>query len=233
MKLDILAFGAHPDDVEISASGTILKHIDLGYECGIVDLTQGELGTRGSGELRLVEAERAKNILGISARENLGFADGFFLNDREHQLLIIKMIRKYRPEIVLANSVHDRHPDHGKAAQLVADACFLAGLIKIETGQQAWRPKAVYHYIQDEFIQPDLTVDVTPYFDKKIEAILAYSSQFYNPESDEPDTPISGKDFLEFLKGRAQVMGRPISVRFAEGFTTKRNIGIDSFFNLI
>ena len=233
MKLDILAFGAHPDDVEISASGTILKHIDLGYECGIVDLTQGELGTRGSGELRLVEAERAKNILGISARENLGFADGFFLNDREHQLPIIKMIRKYRPEIVLANSVHDRHPDHGKAAQLVADACFLAGLIKIETGQQAWRPKAVYHYIQDEFIQPDLTVDVTPYFDKKIEAILAYSSQFYNPESDEPDTPISGKDFLEFLKGRAQVMGRPISVRFAEGFTTKRNIGIDSFFNLI
>ncbi|MFT5019782.1 MAG: bacillithiol biosynthesis deacetylase BshB1, partial [Polaribacter sp.] len=207
MKLDILAFGAHPDDVEISCAGTILKHIELGYKCGIVDLTRGELGTRGSGELRLIEAEKAQQILGIDARENLGFADGFFQNDREHQLPIIEVIRKYRPEIVLANSVHDRHPDHGKGAKLVADACFLSGLIRIETGQEAWRPKVVYHYIQDEFIHPDLTVDITPYFNKKIESILAYSSQFYDPESAEPDTPISGKEFLNFLKARAQVMG--------------------------
>ena len=232
MKLDILAFGAHPDDVEISCAGTILKHIDLGYTCGIMDLTQGELGTRGSGELRLKEAEKAKDILGISARENLGFSDGFFLNDREHQVPIIEMIRKYRPEIVLANSVHDRHPDHGKGAKLVADACFLSGLIKIETGQDAWRPKAVYHYIQDQYIQPDLTVDITPFFDKKVESILAYSSQFYNPESDEPDTPISGKEFMNFLKGRAQVVGRPIGAELAEGFTSARNIGVKNLFDL-
>lgn len=232
MKLDILAFGAHPDDVEISCAGTILKHIDLGYTCGIVDLTKGELGTRGSAELRLQEAERAKNILGISARENLGFADGFFLNDREHQVPIIEMIRKYRPEIVLVNSINDRHPDHGKGAKLVADACFLSGLIKIETGQDAWRPKAVYHYIQDQYIQPDLTVDITPFFDKKVESILAYSSQFYNPESDEPDTPISGKEFMNFLKGRAQVVGRPIGAELAEGFTSARNVGVNNLFDL-
>lgn len=233
MKLDILAFGAHPDDVEISASGTILKHIDLGYECGVVDLTQGELGTRGTAELRLQEAERASKILGLEARENLGFADGFFQNDKEHQLPIIEMIRKYRPEIVLANSVHDRHPDHGKAAKLVADACFLSGLVKIDTGQEAWRPKAVYHYIQDEYIHPDFSVDITPYFDKKIECILAYSSQFYDPESDEPETPISGKGFIDFLKGRAQVVGRPIGAEFAEGFTAARNIGVKNLFDLV
>ncbi|MCF8461961.1 MAG: bacillithiol biosynthesis deacetylase BshB1 [Flavobacteriales bacterium] len=233
MKLDILAFGAHPDDVEISCSGTILKHIDLGYKCGIIDLTQGELGTRGSGELRLQEAERAKAILGIEARENLGFADGFFLNDREHQLPIIKMIRKYQPEIVLANSVHDRHPDHGKAAKLVADACFLAGLIKIETGQEAWRPRVVYHYIQDVYIHPDLTVDITPYFDKKMESIKAYTSQFYTPDSDLPETPISGKDFLDFLIGRAKLVGRPIGAKYAEGFTTARNVGVKNLFDLI
>jgi len=233
VKLDILAFGAHPDDVEISAAGTILKHIELGYKCGIIDLTQGELGTRGSGELRLQEAERAKTILGLEARENLGFDDGFFQNDREHQLQIIEMIRKYRPEIVLANSVHDRHPDHGKAATLVADSCFLAGLVKIETGQEAWRPKVVYHYIQDEYIHPDLTIDITPYFDKKIESILAYSSQFYNPESEEPNTPISGKEFLEFLRGRAMTFGRPIGANLAEGFTAARNIGVRNLFDLV
>lgn len=233
MKLDILAFGAHPDDVEISCAGTILKHIDAGYKCGIIDLTRGELGTRGSGELRLKEAAKAKDILGIEARENLGFADGFFQNDKQHQLPIIEMIRKYKPEIVLANSVHDRHPDHGKGAKLVADACFLAGLVKIETGQDAWRPKAVYHYVQDEYIQPDLTVDVTPYFDKKIESILAYSSQFYDPESDEPETPISGKDFLDFLRGRAAVVGRPIGAELAEGFTAARNVGVKNLFDLV
>ena len=233
MKLDILAFGAHPDDVEISCGGTILKHIELGYSCGIIDLTKGELGTRGSGELRLQEAEKAKQILGISGRENLGFADGFFLNDKEHQLPIIEMIRKYRPEIVFANSIHDRHPDHGKGAKLVADACFLAGLVKIDTNQEAWRPKAVYHYIQDEFIQPDLTIDITPYFDKKVEAILAFSSQFYDSESDEPDTPISGKGFLDFLKGRAAVVGRPIGAELAEGFTAHRNVGVENLMDLV
>lgn len=233
MKLDILAFAAHPDDVEISASGTILKHIDLGYKCGIIDLTQGELGTRGSAELRLQEAERAKDILGIEIRENLGFADGFFLNDKQHQLPIIKMIRKYQPELVLANSVHDRHPDHGKAAKLVADACFLSGLIKIDTGQEAWRPRAVYHYIQDEYIHPDLTIDITPYFDRKIESIKAYTSQFYTPDSDLPETPISGKDFLEFLLGRAKLVGRPIGAKYAEGFTVARNIGVKDLFDLV
>lgn len=233
MKLDILAFGAHPDDVEISCGGTLLKHIELGYKCGIVDLTKGELGTRGSGEIRLKEAEKSKQILSVSVRENLGFADGFFVNDKDHQLSIIKMIRKYRPEIVLANSVHDRHPDHGKGAKLVADACFLSGLIKIDTNQEAWRPKAVYHYIQDEFIQPDLTVDITPYFDKKIEAILAFSSQFYDPESDEPETPISGKEFLEFLRGRAATVGRPIGAKLAESFTAHRNVGVKNLFDLV
>ena len=177
--------------------------------------------------------ELQKQILGISARENLGFADGFFLNDKQHQLPIIEMIRKYRPEIVFANSIHDRHPDHGKGAKLVADACFLAGLVKIDTNQEAWRPKAVYHYIQDEFIQPDLTIDITPYFDKKVEAILAFSSQFYDSESDEPDTPISGKGFLDFLKGRAAVVGRPIGAELAEGFTAHRNVGVENLMDLV
>lgn len=233
MKLDILAFAAHPDDVEISCGGTILKHIEMGYKCGIIDLTRGELGTRGSGELRLKEATKAKEILGIEVCENLGFADGFFSIDKEHQLPIIEMIRKYRPEIVLANSIHDRHPDHGRAAKLVADSCFLSGLMKIDTGQEAWRPKAVYHYIQDEYIQPDLTVDVTPYFDKKIEGILAYSSQFYDPESDEPETPISGKEFFDFLRGRAMTFGRPIGAELAEGFTAARNIGVKNLLDLL
>ena len=233
MKLDILAFAAHPDDVEISCSGTILKHIDLGYKCGVVDLTQGELGTRGSAQLRLQEAERAKAILGLEARENLGFADGFFLNDRAHQIPIIKMIRKYRPEIVLANSVHDRHPDHGKAAKLVVDACFLSGLIKIDTGQEAWRPQAVYHYIQDEYIHPDLTIDITPYFDRKMESIKAYTSQFYIPDSDLPETPISGQDFMDLLIGRAKLVGRPIGAKYAEGFTAARNVGVKNLFDLV
>lgn len=233
MKLDILAFGAHPDDVEISCAGTILKHIDLGYTCGIVDLTRGELGTRGSAELRDQESQKASQILGLSARENLGFKDGFFQIDEQHQLPIIRAIRKYKPEIVLANSVHDRHPDHGRAAKLVAESCFLAGLVKIDTGQEAWRPKTVYHYIQDEFVQPDLSIDVTPFFDKKIESIKAYSSQFYDPESAEPNTPISGKDFFEFLKGRARTFGRPIGVELAEGFTKSRNVGVRTLFDLI
>ncbi len=232
MKLDILAFGAHPDDVEISCAGTILKHVDLGHRCGVVDLTRGELGTRGSAELRMQEAERSREILRLSARESLGFADGFFAVDREHWLPVIEMIRRYRPEIVLANAVSDRHPDHSRAAQLVAESCFLSGLKKIDTGQEQWRPGAVYHYIQDRFAKPDITVDITPYFETKVKAILAFSSQFHDPESKEPETPISGKGFIDFLRGRAAEFGRPIGAELAEGFTATRNVGVKNLFDL-
>src|ERR1035437_9510045 len=187
MKLDIFAIGAHPDDVELSCAGTILKHIALGKKCGILDLTAGELGTRGSAELRLTEATNAAKILGVSVRDNLKIADGFFKNDKEHQLEIIKKIREYQPEIVLCNAVSDRHPDHGRSAALVSEACYYSGLIRIETklngvNQQAWRPKAVYHYIQDRQLKPDFVVDVTSFFEKKMEAIQAFKSQFYNPD---------------------------------------------------
>ncbi|MCB0409893.1 MAG: bacillithiol biosynthesis deacetylase BshB1, partial [Flavobacteriales bacterium] len=196
MKVDILAIGVHPDDVELSCSGTILKHIAQGKKVGILDLTIGELGSRGSGELRLVEASNSAKLLGVEFRENIGLADGFFENDKESQLAIIKMIRKYQPEVVLANAVRDRHPDHGRASKLISDACFYSGLLKIETeleGKQQthWRPKAVYHYIQDRLIKPDFVVDVSEFVDKKIASIQCFSSQFYNPESKEPATPIS------------------------------------------
>ncbi len=238
MKLDILAFAAHPDDVEISCGGTIARHIAEGRTVGLIDLTRGELGTRGSGELRLKEAEASKNILGVHVRENLGMADGFFTIDMEHKLRIAEMVRKYRPDVVLANSIHDRHPDHGRAAQLVSEGCFLAGLPKVMTilngeSQEAWRPKAVYHYIQDRYIRPDVVFDVTPYFDTKLASIKAYSSQFYDPDSDAPETPISGEDFFDFLKGRAKEFGRPIGVEYAEGFTAERYVGARSFFDLV
>ena len=238
MKLDILAFAAHPDDVEISCGGTIARHIAEGRTVGLIDLTRGELGTRGSGELRLKEAEAAKNILGVHVRENLGMADGFFAIDMEHQLRIAEMVRKYRPDVVLANSIHDRHPDHGRASQLVSEGCFLAGLPKVITtlngeSQYAWRPKAVYHYIQDRYIRPDVVFDVTPYFHTKLASIKAYSSQFYNPDSDAPETPISGEDFFDFLKARAKEFGRPIGVEYAEGFTAERYVGARSFFDLV
>ena len=210
MKLDILAIGVHPDDVELSCSGTLLKHIKQGYKVGILDLTQGQLGTRGTPELRLKEAENSAKILGVHMRENLGMEDGFFMNDFAHQKPIIEVIRQYQPETVLANAINDRHPDHGRAAKLIADACFYSGLRKIETHkdgklQEAWRPKSVYHYIQDYYIQPDFIVDITPYFEKKKEAILAFSSQFYNPANkNEPETPISSKDFFDFVEARAR-----------------------------
>lgn len=237
MKLDILAIGVHPDDVELSCAGTILKHVALGKKCGILDLTQGELGTRGSAELRLVEATNAAKILGVAVRDNLKMADGFFKNDKEHQLEVIKKIRQYQPEIILCNAVSDRHPDHGRASQLVSDACFYSGLMKIETElngakQQSWRPKAVYHYIQDRSLKPDFVVDVTAFADKKMEAIQAFSSQFYDPNSKEPVTPISVKNFLEFIKGKMAVLGRDIGVDYAEGFTVERTMGVNDLFDI-
>ncbi|MBS1685668.1 MAG: bacillithiol biosynthesis deacetylase BshB1 [Bacteroidetes bacterium] len=231
MKLDILAIGAHPDDVELSCAGTLLAQIVRGSKVGLLDLTQGELGTRGTGEIRLQEAADAARVLGVSVRENAGFADGFFQNDREHQLQVIKYIRKYQPDIILANAIHDRHPDHARAAQLVEDACFLSGLPKVVTesdgkAQAAWRPKAVYHYIQSLDITPAFAVDITPYFDKKLESIMAYRSQFYNPDSKEESTFISSQEFLEFVRSRAVHFGVPLGVKFAEGFTMKRHIGV-------
>ena len=212
MKLDILAFGAHPDDVELGAGATIAKEISLGKKVGIIDLTQGELGTRGSRELRKVEASNAAKILGVSVRENLKFADGFFVNDKEHQLEIIKMIRKYQPEIVLCNAIEDRHIDHGKGSKLVSDACFLSGLEKIKTeeggnSQEKWRPKLVYHYIQWKNIEPDFVVDVSDFIDKKIDSVMAYSSQFYDPNSKEPQTPITSKNFTDSISYRAKDLG--------------------------
>jgi bacillithiol biosynthesis deacetylase BshB1 len=237
MKLDILAFGAHPDDVELGCSGTLAKEISLGKKVGIIDLTRGELGTRGSVEIRNSESEAASKILGISVRENLDMRDGFFVNDESHQLKVIEMIRKYQPEIVLCNAVSDRHPDHGRAAKLTADACFYSGLIKVETkedgkAQSAWRPKAVYHYIQDHFIEPDFVVDITAHMDKKMESIFAYSSQFFDPNSKEPETPISSKNFMENVKAKAALFGRAINADYAEGFTVSRYIGVENLFDL-
>ncbi|PCJ94973.1 MAG: bacillithiol biosynthesis deacetylase BshB1 [Flavobacteriaceae bacterium] len=235
MKLDILVFGAHPDDAELGAGATIAKEVSKGKKVGIVDLTRGELGTRGSAELRDQEAKKAAKILGVVVRENLGFADGFFINDKEHQLAVIKMIRKYQPEIVLCNAIDDRHIDHAKGSSLVSDACFLSGLIKIDTQlegddqkQKPWRPKQVYHYIQWKNIEPDFVVDVSGFIDKKIESIMAYSSQFYDPKSDAPETPISSKNFVDSVSYRARDLGRLIGVECAEGFTTEKYVAVDS-----
>ena len=238
MKLDILAFGAHPDDVELGCGGTIAKEIALGKKVGIIDLTRGELGTRGSKEIRDAEAKAAAKILGVSVRENLNMRDGFFANDQWHQLEIIKMIRKHQPDVVLCNAIDDRHIDHGKGSKLVSDACFLSGLMKIETEyngekQKAWRPKLVYHYIQWKNISPDFVVDITGYNDKRVESILAYSSQFYNPNSDEPETLIASKNFLESLSYRAQDLGRLIGTDYAEGFTVERYLAVNSLSDLM
>jgi bacillithiol biosynthesis deacetylase BshB1 len=237
MKLDILAFGAHPDDVELGCSGTIAKEISLGKKVGIVDLTRGELGTRGSVAIRNAESKKATQILGVAVRENLDMRDGFFINDEAHQLKIIEMIRKYQPEIVLCNAIQDRHIDHGKGSKLVSDACFLSGLRKIETtlngeSQQAWRPKVVYHYIQWENLQPDFVVDISGFLDVKMESILAYSSQFYDPNSKEPESPISSKNFLDSVKYRAQDLGRIIGVAHGEGFTVERYLAVNSLSDL-
>lgn len=238
MKLDILAFGAHPDDIELGCSGTIAKEISLGKKVGIVDLTRGELGTRGSVEIRNSEAAKAAQILGISVRENLDMRDGFFVNDAAHQMKIIQMIRKYQPEIVLCNAIEDRHIDHGKGSKLVSDACFLSGLRMIETdldgvNQSAWRPKVVYHYIQWKNIEPDFVVDISDFIDVKMESILAYGSQFYDPNSKEPESPISSKNFLDSVKYRAQDLGRIIGTGYAEGFTVERYLAVNSLGNLI
>ncbi len=237
MKLDILAFGAHPDDVELGCSGTIAKEVSLGKKVGIIDLTRGELGTRGSVEIRNSESAKASEILGVVVRENLDMRDGFFVNDEAHQLKIIEILRKYRPEIVLCNAITDRHIDHGKGSKLVSDACFLSGLIKIETElngekQQAWRPKVVYHYIQWQNIEPDFVVDISEFIGKKMESVLAYSSQFYDPNSKEPVSPITSKNFLDSVKYRAQDLGRLVGVEYAEGFTTERYLAVNSLGDL-
>jgi len=237
MKVDILAFGAHPDDVELGAGATIAKEVANGKTVAIVDLTKGELGTRGTELTRKEEAEEAKNILGVAYRENLGFADGFFVNDKQHQLEIIKMIRKYQPEIILCNAIDDRHIDHGKGSKLVSDACFLSGLIKIETkfdgvSQKQWRPKQVYHYIQWKNIEPDFVVDVSDYMDIKMKSVLAYKTQFFDPNSKEPETPISSKNFTDSVKYRANDLGRLINVEYAEGYNVERYVAVESLFDL-
>ncbi|MCM2302679.1 MAG: bacillithiol biosynthesis deacetylase BshB1 [Flavobacteriaceae bacterium] len=238
MKLDILAFGAHPDDVELGCGATIAKEISFGKKVGIIDLTRGELGTRGTEAIREKEANNAAKILGVSIRENLGFADGFFINDQMHQIEVVKMIRKYQPDIVLLNAISDRHIDHRKGSELVSSACFLAGLRKIETSidaknQEAWRPKQVYHYIQWDDLKPDFVVDISDFIDQKMEAVKAFDSQFYNPESKEPSSPISSKNFLESVRYRAQNLGRLIGVSYAEGFTAERYVAVDSLDKLI
>lgn len=240
MKLDILVFGAHPDDAELGAGATIAKEVANGKKVGIVDLTRGELGTRGTAEIRDKEAAKAAGILGVAVRENLEFADGFFTNDREHQLEVIKMIRKYRPDTVLCNAIDDRHIDHAKGSKLVSDACFLSGLIKIDTKfsgedtwQEAWRPKLVHHYIQWKNLEPDFVVDVSDYIDIKDKAIKAYASQFYDPNSDEPETPISSKNFTDSVIYRARDLGRMVGVAYGEGFTTERFVAVKNLDSLI
>jgi bacillithiol biosynthesis deacetylase BshB1 len=238
LGLDILVFASHPDDAELSCGGTLIKHISAGKKCGIIDLTRGELGTRGTVTSRDAEAAEASRILGLSVRENLNFADGFFQNDKQHQTEVVKMIRKYQPEIILCNAISDRHPDHSRASQLVSVAAFLAGLIKVETSvdekkQTAWKTKAIYHYIQDRYIKPDFVVDITDEMELKMQSVMAYKTQFFNPDSTEPSTAISTKEFVEFLHARAMEMGRQINVKYAEGFTAERFIGVKNLFDLL
>ncbi|GHC62468.1 bacillithiol biosynthesis deacetylase BshB1 [Ulvibacter litoralis] len=238
MKLDILAIGAHPDDVELGCGATIAKEISNGKRVGILDLTRGELGTRGSAEIRDIEAANAAKILGASMRHNLEFSDGFFVNNAATQLEIIKIIRKYQPDIVLCNAIDDRHIDHGKGSKLASDACFLSGLPKIETfhegnHQKAWRPKHVYHYIQWKNIEPDFVVDVTGFIDKKRAAVFAYESQFHNANANEPETPITSTNFRDSITYRAQDLGRLIGVEHAEGFTSERFVAVKTLSDLI
>lgn len=237
MKIDILAVGAHPDDVELGCGATLAKEIKKGKKVGILDLTRGELGTRGTAEIRDREAENAAKILGVKFRHNLEFSDGFLVNNAASQLEIIKIIRKYQPEVVLCNAVDDRHIDHAKASKLVSDACFLSGLRKIETifdsnHQGAWRPKHVYHYIQWKNIEPDFVVDVSGFMEKKLETVFAYKSQFHDASSKEPMTPIASENFKESLTYRARDLGRLIGVEHGEGFTTERYVAVDSLFDL-
>lgn len=239
IKLDILAVGVHPDDIELSCAGTLLRQISLGSKVGLLDLTLGELGTRGTATIRTQEAMASAQLMGALVREQLDLEDGFFMQNQDNLLKIIRIIRQYRPEIVLANALEDRHPDHGRAAKLTAEACFLSGLTKIETqntegGQQeAWRPKAVYHYIQDRALKPDFAVDISGFMDKKFETIMAYKSQFFNPNSDEPMTPIASQAFLDSVRGKDSVYGRYIGVAYAEGYNVGRTVGVTNLFDLI
>jgi N-acetylglucosamine malate deacetylase 1 len=238
MKLDILAFGAHPDDVELSCSGTLIAEATRGKKTGVVDLTEGEMGTRGTVETRYAEAAAASAIMGLSVRENLKLADGFFQNDRDHQLAVIRAIRRYQPEIILCNAVEDRHPDHGRAARLVEESAFLSGLRKVitydnEQEQEAWRPKYVFHYLQDRYLEPDFVVDISAVHDRKIESIKAYGTQFYNPDLNEPQTYISSAAFLDSIIYRAKMMGKMVGVEFAEGFMSAKKIGIRGFDDII
>ncbi|SDL46214.1 bacillithiol biosynthesis deacetylase BshB1 [Catalinimonas alkaloidigena] len=238
MKLDILVIAAHPDDAELCCGGTILAHVQQGYKVGIIDLTRGELGTRGTPDLREREAAEAARLMGIQVRENLCFADGFFRNDEAHQRALARAIREYQPDIVLTNAVHDRHPDHGRGAELVSDACFVSGLRRVETEsrgrkQAPWRPTAVYHFIQDRHIVPDFVMDVTPFWDRKMECLRAYASQFHDPSSNEPITHISTADFFPFIEARAREFGHAIGVTYGEGFTKERYLGVSNLFHLI
>lgn len=236
-KLDILVLAAHPDDAELGCSGTIAAQVAKGNKVGIVDLTHGEMGTRGTPELRLQEAAKAAQILGLTIRENMGFQDVFFKDDAEHQLKLVQVIRKYQPEIVLANAVTDRHPDHGKGASLATNACFMSGLTKIETYQDGvkqapWRPKFVYHYIQNNYIQPDFIVDISAHWETKVKSISAFGSQFFDPKSQEPASFISSPEFLPFIESRAREFGHRIQVKYGEGFTVERFIGVADLFDL-
>ncbi len=239
MKLDILVLAAHPDDAELGCGGTIARHVKMGHKVGVVDFTKGELGTRGTIETRSSESAESSKILGLSVRENLGLSDGFFKNDKEHQLAVIQAIRRYQPEIVLGNAIYDRHSDHGKAASLAYDSSFLSGLAKIETKdehgkkQEPWRPKAVYHYIQSLFIEPDFVVDISEHWEAKMNSVKAYKTQFYDPQSSEPQTYISSPEFLRMVESRAIELGHAIGVKYAEGFTVRRYPGVKSLLDLI
>jgi len=238
-KVDILAIGIHPDDVELSASGTLLRHASLGKTFGLLDLSQGELGTRGTVAIRAAEATASANLLGAAFRLTLDIPDGLFAHEPAQWMKIVRVIRACQPEIVLCNALDDRHPDHGRAAKMTADACFYAGLEKIQTFdnegflQEKWRPKAVYHYAQDQQVTPDFVVDITPFFEQKMAAILTFRSQFFDPEGDTPNTPISGKDFLDFMEAKARVFARPIQVQYAEGFHAARTLGVANLFDLV
>lgn len=237
MKLDILVLAAHPDDAELGCGGTIAKHISLGQKVGVVDFTQGELGTRGTIEIREAEAKASAKILGLAVRENLKFRDGFFKNDEEHQLQVIAAIRKFQPDIVLANAIHDRHSDHGMGAELAFKSCFLSGLAKIETAdngvnQKAWRPKALYHYIQSQMITPDFVVDVSDHWTLKMDSVRAYKSQFHNPNSKEPETYISSQGFIDMVEARGVELGHAIGVKYGEGFTVRKTIGVNTLNDL-
>lgn len=237
MKLDILAFAAHPDDIELACAGVLMKEISLGKKVGIIDLTEGELGSRGSVELRYIEAGNSAEIMGVHHRENLNLGDGYFVNDSSSQLKVIETIRRFCPDIVLSNATHDRHPDHGKGADLLRDALFYSGLAKIESAfqgiqQKAWRPKFHYHYIQDQYIEPDFVVNVTEFWDRKNQAIRAFQSQFFDVNSKEAETYISKPDFLNFIEARSREFGHRIGVTFGEGFTVERMLGVDSLFDI-